>query len=105
MHTPATVIDLNNTTYTVTAEENGILKLVPKPKKKIERRSDYVAMGAELRRIRKESGRTASKLAEEMRISQGYLNRIESGYDCPVRRYRQAYRIIGKDFVMSFMEA
>ena len=106
MLTPtATIIDLSNTTYTVTAEENGTLKLVPKPKKKIVRRSDYMAIGAELRRNREESGMSAEELAGKMRISKGYLYRIEGGYDCPVRRLRQAYRIMNREFVIYFMEA
>ena len=96
---------INDTTYTIHSDEKGILTLVPNPKKKIEKRADYVAAGYELRRIRKEEGKSAQWLADKMRICTGYLGRMECGYDFPIRRYKQAYKILGREFVMTFMEA
>lgn len=96
----------NTTIMSVTTNDNGTITMTPVPQKPAkEKRLDDIAIGKELRRVRKEHNWFQKDLAAAVHCCPSYISTMETGRFISMKYLKRCYKKMGVPFVITCYEA
>ena len=95
----------NTTLMSVTTNDNGTITMTHVQKPAKEKRLDDIAIGKELKRVRKEHNWKQKKLAEAVHCCPSYISTMETGRFISMKYLKRCYKKMGVEFVITCKEA